>query len=107
EESEERELRAPRRLDLARHVAGIRERLEATRRISETFDRDVVEAIVVGQSRRGGGHHAGLDTFAAQGRRQLQNKRAGRVARLTRKGVRQKENFHSRSLIRSALSSSS
>ncbi len=43
EESEQRDARAPRRLHLRRHVAGVRERLVAARRVAEPFDRNVVE----------------------------------------------------------------
>src|SRR5437868_15373528 len=45
EEADERELGGPRRRDVTRHVAGVREALEATRRISESFDANAVELV--------------------------------------------------------------
>src|SRR6267378_2741812 len=94
EETNEGKFRLPRRCDVARHVAGVRELLVSARRIAKPVDRHSFHLFGGRDSSGGGRHDVDLHILAAQGNREAQDERASGVPFPSRERVREKQYVH-------------
>ena len=73
EETDERQLRCPRRSDVPSHVAGVGETLITARRVTEPFNANSLDLVRFGNTFGGGRDDLHLDVFVAQSHRQAKN----------------------------------